>query len=190
MMRRTACLSLLALTVLLVLPGCGSLRRRMAARAAKRPPYARVTPPVAFEIMHDSPAILILDLRSPQAYNGDTGHLFRAHNIPLERLPYRLLEISPFRDDTFLVYCDTSACADEGMAVLVSSGFEDAVLIDGGIDGWIKTSFPTVLPSDIAGRAAERAAGVRGAGVQPPPGTPADTAVESVTAPPPPPPPR
>jgi rhodanese-related sulfurtransferase len=31
------------------------------------------------------------------------------------------------------------------MAVLVASGFEDAVLIDGGIDRWIRDGFKTVL---------------------------------------------
>jgi rhodanese-related sulfurtransferase len=184
-MRRTAFLAFLVVLsafLTMTLPGCGMLRRR----AANRPPYAKVSPPVAYEILRDSPEILVIDLRSPQSFNGDTGHIFRAHNIPLERLPFRLLEISAFRDDTFLVYCDTSVCAEEGMAVLSSSGFEDAVLVDGGIDAWIKRGFRTVLPGDVVGRAAEREANAHGGGTQPPPGTPAATAVESPPAPPPP----
>jgi len=171
----------LALFALLPLAGCSRWRRQraQAAQAARPRPagpvFARVSPPVAFEMLRDSPDLLILDLRKPQEYNGDTGHIFRAHNIPLERLPYRLLEISPFRDETFLVYCDTRECAEEGMAILVSSGFESAVLMDGGIDGWIRKGFRTVLPSDAAGHAAERDAKRKGAGVSvnppPPPGT-------------------
>lgn len=154
-------------------------------RAANRPPYTKVSAPIAFEIIRDNPSILILDLRSPQDFNGDTGHLFRAHNIPLDRLPYRLLEISAFRNDTFLAYCDTQKCAEEGMAILISSGFQDAVLIDGGVDEWIRKGFRTVLPDDVAGRAAERAENARG--VQPVATDPA-TAIDSATAPPPPPP--
>ena len=38
------------------------------------------------------------------------------------------------------------------MAVLVSSGFENAILIDGGIDGWIASGFPTVLPAELVGK--------------------------------------
>jgi rhodanese-related sulfurtransferase len=174
--------------LLLALPGCRSIRRRMAEHAAHRPPYAKVSAPIAFEIIRDSPDILILDLRSPQAFSSDTGHIFRASNIPLDRLPYRLLEISAFRDDTFLVYCDTQTCAEEGMAVLTSSGFSDAILMDGGIDSWIEKGFRTVLPSDAAGHAAERAANAKGAGgLQPPPGTPPAAAIENATTPPPPP---
>jgi rhodanese-related sulfurtransferase len=166
---------------LLALPGCAMLRRR----AAHRPPYVKVSAPIAYEIIRDNPSILILDLRAPQEFNGDTGHIFRAHNIPLDRLPFRLLEISTFRDDTFVAYCGTQKCAEEGMSILISSGFQDAVMIDGGIDSWIRKGFPTVLPGDIAGRAAERVENARG--VQPAAADPA-TAIDSATAPPPPPP--
>jgi len=138
---------------LLALPGCAMLRRR----AANRPPYVKVSAPIIYEMIRDNPSILILDLRSPDAYNGDTGHLFRSHNIPLTKLPERLLEISVFRNDTFVVYCDSPKCAEEGMSILISSGFEDAVLMDGGIDAWIRKGFRTVLPDDLAGRAAEKA---------------------------------
>jgi len=188
-MRRTVSLTLAALLLawlLEMLSGCAPLRRR----AAQRPPYARVSPPVAYEMLRDSPEILILDLRGPEAFNGATGHLFRAYNIPLERLPYHLPELGAYRDDTFLVYCDTPKCSADGMQVLVSSGFEDAVLIDGGIDAWIRKGFRTVLPGDLAGRAAERAADAKAAGraaVRPgPAAVPPATSLDTPAAPPPP----
>ena len=146
-MRRSQ--ALLALLLLLpALAGCSLFRRK-----GDRPAYRKLTPPVAYEMMRDSSDMLIIDLRSPAAFNGETGHLRRARNIPLERLPYRLLEISTFRDETFIVYCDTAACAEEGMNILISSGFENAVLMDGGIDEWIRDGFKTVLPTEAAGRA-------------------------------------
>lgn len=128
--------------------GCAMLRRR----AAERPPYRKVTPPIAYEMIRDTPGILILDLRSPEAFHGDTGHIYKAYNIPEDRLPFRLLELSSFREETFLVYCDTEKCGDNGMVILVSSGFENAILVDGGIDGWIAKGFRTVLPEELAGR--------------------------------------
>ena len=138
-MRRAFALLLLSLALL---PGCRSFRNR------ERPPFRKITPPVAFEVLRDNPDILILDLRTRQEFLGDTGHIYRARNIPLERLPERMLEIAPFRDDTFLVYCrEGDSCGEEGMAILVSSGFENAILIDGGIDGWIRYGFRTVLPA-------------------------------------------
>ncbi|HEX3129645.1 MAG TPA: rhodanese-like domain-containing protein [Thermoanaerobaculia bacterium] len=156
--RRVVTLLLLGL---MVLAGCRLFRHR------ERPPFRRISPPVAFEVLRDSPDVLVLDLRSRKEYLSDTGHIFRARNIPLERLSERLLEIAPFRDDTFLVYCRSNdTCGEEGMAILLSSGFDNAILIDGGIDGWIHDGFRTVLPEDAAGQAE---AGAAGSGLPPPP---------------------
>jgi rhodanese-related sulfurtransferase len=122
-------------------------------RRAERPPYRKVMPPVAFEILRDSPEILVLDLRSRQEFLSDTGHIYTALNIPLDRLADRLVEIGPYREDTFLVYCrGNDSCGEQGMAILVSSGFENPILIEGGMDGWIRYGFRTVLPDENVGR--------------------------------------
>ena len=142
-MRRAFALLLLGLVLSVVmLPGCRSFRNR------ERPPFRKIKPPVAFEVLRDNPDILIVDLRTREEFLGDTGHIYSARNIPLERLPDRMPEITPFQDDTFLVYCrESDSCGEEGMAILVSSGFENAILIEGGIDGWIRYGFRTVLPA-------------------------------------------
>lgn len=134
------------LLIVFVLSGCSLFRR------GQRPPYRKLSPPVAFEMIRDNPEMLILDLRRPEEFNSETGHLRRARNFPLDRLPYRMLEISAFRDSTVLVYCASAECGDQGMQVLKASGFEDAVLMDGGIDGWIRGGFKTVLPREALGR--------------------------------------
>ncbi|HEV8580693.1 MAG TPA: rhodanese-like domain-containing protein [Thermoanaerobaculia bacterium] len=152
-MLRPRCLPLLVL-VLPLLAGCAAFRG-----SAKRPPYKKLSPPIAYEIMRDSPEMLILDLRTPQEYNGETGHLRRSQNIPLERLPFRLLEISAFRDETILVYCRADDCGQKGMAILIASGFENAILMDGGVDAWIKAGFKTVLPAEAAGASHQPADG-------------------------------
>ena len=95
MTRRRCFAGALLLLAVLPLAGCRSLRDR------ERPPFRRVSAPVAFEIMRDSPWMLVLDLRTPQAFNGDTGHLYRALNIPLARLSFDLGKISLWRDETF-----------------------------------------------------------------------------------------
>jgi rhodanese-related sulfurtransferase len=150
--RRTVPIVLLPL----LLSGCSLFRR------GERPAYRKLSPPIAFEMARDNPEMLILDLRPPEEYNGETGHLRRARNFPLDRLPYRLLEIDSFRDATILVYCGTVECGERGMSVLQSSGFEDAVLMDGGIEGWIHEGFKTVLPRTALGRLPEPLADGKG----------------------------
>lgn len=148
---RTATLGMASLLVVTALAtqGCAMLERR----AEERPPYRKVSPPIAYEMLRDTPNMLILDLRPEPSFHGDTGHIYRAYNLPSDRLPFRLLEISSFREETFLVYCDTPECGEQGMSVLVSSGFESAVLMEGGIESWIAKGFRTVLPAKLAGQA-------------------------------------
>lgn len=137
---------------LLVLGGCSYFRRGQR----KADPYRKLSPPVAYELIRDNPEMLVIDLRKPEEYNGETGHIRRARNIPVDLLPYRLLEISAYREETFLVYCRADPCGAEGVADLRSSGFENVILMDGGIDAWIRAGFKTVLPQGIAGQAPQR----------------------------------
>ncbi len=136
------------LLAVLLLGGCSYFHRG----TRKADPYRKLSPPVAYELIRDNPEMLILDLRKPGEYNGESGHLRRSRNIPVDRLPYRLLEISAYRTETFLVYCRADPCGAEGVADLRSSGFENAILMDGGIDAWIRAGYKTVLPASIAGQ--------------------------------------
>ena len=183
-LRRAATLLLISVLLALLLGSCAFLRGKR-----QRAPYKKLSPPIAYEMMRDNPEMLVLDLRPPQEFNGETGHVRRARNIPLERLPFRLLEISAFREDTVLVYCRNDDCGDKGVGVLLSSGFENVVLMEGGIDKWIQDGFKTVLPTSIAGRPALPADG-RGPVMPTRPGKPSNEV--TVEPPPisPPPPPR
>ncbi|HEY6322474.1 MAG TPA: rhodanese-like domain-containing protein [Thermoanaerobaculia bacterium] len=125
--------------------GCASAKRWLAARQARRPPFTVISAPVANEIVRDAPDVFILDLRSPEEFQGPKGHLRNALNIPLGRLPYRLLEIRSYRGETFLVYCSGDECGRAGMRILKESGFEDAILIAGGVDGWLRSGFTTFV---------------------------------------------
>jgi rhodanese-related sulfurtransferase len=129
-----------AALLLLSLEACRSFRER------ERPAYRRVSPAVAYSMTLDTPDVLILDLRPPKEFQGETGHLRNARNVPLARLPYQMRELGAYRGETLLVYCrEGDTCGEEGMRILVASGFGDALLIDGGIDRWIRDGFKTVL---------------------------------------------
>jgi rhodanese-related sulfurtransferase len=183
--RWAAPLLVFLLLAALLLTGCSLFHRR---RSAPREPYKRLIPGVAYEITRDNPGMLILDLRPAQEYNGETGHLRGAKNIPLARLPYRLLEISSYRDETVVVYCGAGDCGGQGMAILLSSGFDNAILMEGGIERWIREGFKTVLPADLVAR--RRVEGGRPVmPVKPGKVDPKEEVTVEPTPPPPPPPP-
>lgn len=121
------------------------------------PPFRRVTPPVAFEMLRDAPYLAIVDLRSTAEFRGPLGHINGARNVPMDDLTVRYLELLDLREQTFLVYCGNRECNGETMEFLIGHGFEDAVLIDGGIEAWLADGFGTVeRPDGVAEEAAGR----------------------------------
>lgn len=141
----------LLLLLPLLLGGCSLFHRRRGPR----PLYKKLKPSVSYEMMRDSPQMLVIDLRAAQKFDGPNGHIRDAKNIPVTRLPYRLLEILPFREDTVLLYCDTDECTDQAAKILVASGFDNLVGMAGGINQWLRDGFKTVLPARIAERRGE-----------------------------------
>jgi rhodanese-related sulfurtransferase len=122
-------------------PACWSVRHR-------EEPFRKVRPPVAFEILLDSPDVPVLDVRPAADFHGPLGHLEGARSMPLDQLPRRYLEILELRDETFLVYCHASECEPAAMDFLLQHGFEDVMLIDGGIAAWVGDGFRTVGAGD------------------------------------------
>ena len=103
-----------------------------------------VRAPVAFAVMHDSPDATVIDLRRQEEYRGPLGHLSGAVNIPLEELDGHLDQLKVIASRVFLVYCRNDPCGIEGARRLRQAGFAHAILIEGGIEGWLAAGYGTV----------------------------------------------
>ncbi len=130
----------------LVLAGCGSTA--VNPPEADRRSYRKVLPPVAFEMLRDTPELVSVDLREYDEYT--SGHLNHAFSLPLSQLEWRVDELRALRDSTFLVYCRNAGddCGERGVLELRQRGYRDAVLIEGGIDGWRRYGYGTVIGSE------------------------------------------
>lgn len=115
--------------------------------------FLRVRPGVAFEMMRDNRELEVLDLRRVDEFEGPLGHISRAVNVPLEQLSWRLAELTYLKDYTFLIYCRADDCAEQGMEIFLENGFDNVILMDGGIEGWIHCGFGTVGGTDGGVRA-------------------------------------
>ena len=132
----------LALPALLLASGCRSLGRGGDGERSR--PFSMVRPPVAFEMLRDNPGLPIIDLRSRFEFTGPVGHVKGARSIPLDDLPERLPALFPLKERTFLVYCGHDDCGEEGLEILIAAGFEEVILMDGGIDAWVMDGYGTV----------------------------------------------
>lgn len=135
---------------------CAAIALAACASGGSRPPYHRVTPAVAFEMLRDNPDLLVLDVRTAEEFHGPLGHLWGAVNIPLDQLEGRLGGLRRLVQQPLLVYCGSGPCGVDAMVHLEAAGFSLAVLLDGGIDAWVDDGFGTLKPGTPGHDARER----------------------------------
>lgn len=99
-------------------------------------------------LLMDQPDTLILDVRTPGEYNGETGHLKGAQNIDFRAIPAALKAGAPILDlpksTPIVIYCHTDVRASISARKLRDSGFENITVIDDGIVAWQQAKFPVV----------------------------------------------
>lgn len=106
--------------------------------------FAEVAPTIANEMIIDSDQIVVIDVRSADAYHGPHGHIAGALNAPFETIERQLPELLPYTGQTVLVYGETSTDGSVAAKLLSVAGFRNVVHIAGGIQGWIEHGYRTV----------------------------------------------
>lgn len=89
-------------------------------------------------------ATFILDVRTPEEYDGPLGHIEGARLIPVDELPQRIDELSDVKDQTIHVICRSGGRSARAARILLDAGFR-AVNVLGGMRAW----------SDLVGKQAE-----------------------------------
>lgn len=125
--------------ILLLLSGCSTV-----GIFSDEQPWAIVEPTIANEMILDNSTIVVFDLRSVEEFYGDLGHIAGSISVPAAEIDRRLSEILPYRKDTVLVYADIPGDAENGAVILSAAGFENIVIISGGIRRWIELGYKTV----------------------------------------------
>jgi rhodanese-related sulfurtransferase len=93
----------------------------------------------ATRLMNDGKA-LVLDVRDAKEFAA--GHLPRARHIPLPELSKRLDELAKWKSKPVLVTGKGGASGSAAARFLKRAGFENVVLLRGGIASWQQASLP------------------------------------------------
>lgn len=107
------------------------------------PAIASLSPREAFALMRADSTVLLLDVRTPGEFSGESGHLAGAVLVPVDELEGRLNELAPEKSRTILVYCRTGRRSARAVAILGKQGFH-AVNVQGGIVRWSADQLPVV----------------------------------------------
>jgi rhodanese-related sulfurtransferase len=76
---------------------------------------------------------LLLDVRTGAEWDDDLSHLDGAMNIPIEELGSRLPELEQWKKKSVVVYDRMGTNTTRAGQILVTSGFQDVSVIDGGL---------------------------------------------------------
>jgi rhodanese-related sulfurtransferase len=103
--------------------------------------FKNVTPAQLCEIVNSNLGVILLDVRTPEEFNGTSkvnsfGHLQNAINIPIQELENRINELEKYKDKEIIVYCSHSHRSPRACYLLTMSGFSNIKNMSGGMSTW------------------------------------------------------
>ena len=85
---------------------------------------------------------LLVDVREPEEYNGELGHITGSTLIPLKNLPARASELETHKDHLIVAICRAGVRSTTAAAILTGLGFEQVSNLKGGMVDWNDQGFP------------------------------------------------
>jgi sulfur dioxygenase len=85
---------------------------------------------------------IIIDVREPEEYHGELGHLPRARLLPLGQLPRRLGELGGLERQPVVTVCRSGGRSATAAAILTVAGFHDVRSLQGGMRYWNELALP------------------------------------------------
>jgi len=86
--------------------------------------------------------LLVLDVRTPEDFVGEQGHIKGAVNIPVEELQQRMNELCDYMEHPVAIVCRTDKRSAKAALLLTEEGFADVHIVRGGMTKWIEAGLP------------------------------------------------
>lgn len=99
-----------------------------------------VAPEALSALLHGDRPPLVLDVRRPDEYLGDNGHIDGACLFPMDRLAEAMGELSGLERRSFVMVCTDGAQSAQAAAALNAAGFERVKVLQGGMRAWHEAS--------------------------------------------------
>jgi len=84
----------------------------------------------------------VLDVRNPEEYTGELGHIAGSVLIPVAALAQRLGELESHRDREIITVCKSGGRSHTAAGILMQAKFPRVVSMEGGMTGWRASGYP------------------------------------------------
>lgn len=103
----------------------------------------RQLPPRALaEELEREPRPLVLDVREPEEFTGELGHVRGSLLVPLDALTSRLPKLVGYSERRVVVVCRAGARSASAAGILERAGFKEVVNLAGGMLAWGAAGLP------------------------------------------------
>ena len=85
--------------------------------------------------------LLVLDVRDPDEYVGELGHISGSLLTNTEHLAQRLDELEPYREREIVTVCKGGGRSHTAAGILMQAGYASVVSIAGGMTGWNEAGY-------------------------------------------------
>jgi glyoxylase-like metal-dependent hydrolase (beta-lactamase superfamily II)/rhodanese-related sulfurtransferase len=92
--------------------------------------------------LHGAEPPVVIDVREPEEFVSDLGHIEGALLVPMDALMRRLPKLAGYTDRDLVVVCRAGARSRSGAAVLRTAGFRRVRNLEGGMLAWVEAGLP------------------------------------------------
>jgi uncharacterized membrane protein YdjX (TVP38/TMEM64 family)/rhodanese-related sulfurtransferase len=96
----------------------------------------------------EDPKPLVLDVRTPQEFEGPLGHVPGAKNVPLAELKAHMPELAQAKQRQVVLVCLTDERSTNAASIMLESGFKSVAVLRGGTKRWAEAGLPTERSAD------------------------------------------
>lgn len=97
--------------------------------------YQNITPEEVKARLEKGEKLFLLDVRTPEEYNGPLGHIEGSKLIPLQELDKKYTELDSLKDKEIIVYCRSGNRSRFASLFLAEKGFKVKNML-GGMKAW------------------------------------------------------
>jgi sulfur dioxygenase len=85
---------------------------------------------------------IVLDVREPEEFTAELGHIQGALLVPLDALAHRLPKLLGYAEREVVVVCRAGARSGSGAVILRQAGFQQVLNLEGGMLAWASAGLP------------------------------------------------
>lgn len=119
------------------------LRELPGEHRARKFPQHKVMDPIQVEELVGGMPPMIVDLRSPEEFKGELGHIRAALSIPFPDLERRIEELRGSTGNRPIILVDrTDELSHQAATLLQKEGFDWVFVLKGGMKAWVASRMP------------------------------------------------